>query len=107
MSLDIVVLDVCKKELSKFPKEVLEDLLDALAKLSKGLNLSMPLSRPIPSIERGLHELRLKDKSGIYRAFYLIKKKDGIYVVHAFKKTTQETPEKNKRIVKKRIGRIS
>ena len=30
----------------------------------------MPLSRPMPSIEPGAAELRIRDRAGIYRAFY-------------------------------------
>ena len=39
----------------------------------------MPISRNLSSIHRGLHELRLKDRSGVYRFFYFIKKADGLY----------------------------
>src|SRR5947199_7108434 len=60
----------CEKELADFPEEVRGDLADALAGLDQGLLLSMPLSRPTPSIGRGVHELRLRHRSGIYRAIY-------------------------------------
>ena len=57
----------------------------------------MSLSRNLSSIHKGLHELRFKDRTGAYRIFYFIKKADGIYFVHAFKKKTQELPQKEKR----------
>ena len=40
MKLDIIILDVCKKELDKFPNGVLEDFLDAVALLERGHLLS-------------------------------------------------------------------
>lgn len=58
-----------------------------------GVCLAMPLSRNLASIHSGLHELRLKDRGGQIRVFYFIKKGDAIYMLHAFKKKTQELPK--------------
>jgi phage-related protein len=49
------------KDIVKFPEEIKADLMDALAQLDVGIKLSMPLSRPMPSIGEGVHELRLKE----------------------------------------------
>ncbi|MDP7322050.1 MAG: type II toxin-antitoxin system RelE/ParE family toxin [Bacteriovoracaceae bacterium] len=75
----VVVLDVCKKEMAHFPKEILGEFVDAVALLDEGIILNMPLSKAMPSIGKNVHELRLKDKDGIYRIFYVIKKK-GCYL---------------------------
>ncbi|MBL6991094.1 MAG: type II toxin-antitoxin system RelE/ParE family toxin [Bacteriovoracaceae bacterium] len=104
--MDIVILDTCKKELKDFSENIISDFLDALAKLKNGVNLSMPLSRKMEGLEGNVHELRLKDSSGIYRVIYLIIKKDAIYIVHAFKKKTNKTPKKNLDLVRKRIRRL-
>ena len=56
----IVILKACQREIATFPEETRGDLADALARLDAGLVLSMPLSRPMPAIGRGVHELRLK-----------------------------------------------
>jgi DNA-binding XRE family transcriptional regulator len=50
------------------------DFLDAINLLASGHRIPMPLSRNLSSLYRGLHELRLKDKSGQVRIFYFIKK---------------------------------
>lgn len=68
----VVVLPACQRELEAFPDAVRGDLADAMARLDAGLTLSMPLSRSMPSIGRGVHELRLKDRSGAYRVLYAI-----------------------------------
>ena len=102
----VIVLDVCKKEMNSFPKEILGEFVDAVALLDEGVVLNMPLSKAMPSIGKNVHELRLKDKDGIYRVFYVIKKKDAIYAVHAFQKKTQKTPKKNIDLVKKRVRRL-
>ena len=63
----ISIIRQCEKELKDFPAVVKEDLADVLALLDEGVNLSMPLSRPMPSIGSGVHEIRPKDRSGVYR----------------------------------------
>ena len=71
------------------PEEVRGDLADALARLDAGLVLSMPLSRSMPSIGRGVHELRLKDRSGTYRIVYALIQRRVIHVLHAFNDFTE------------------
>lgn len=102
----IEILRACEKELKEFPEEVRGDLADALARLDAGLILSMPLSRPMPSIRPGVHELRFRDRTGIYRVVYWIRRQNEIWLVHAFKKKTQQTPSQNIEVVKQRIKRI-
>ena len=80
----ISIIKQCEKELKDFPITVKEDLADALALLDEGVNLSMPLSRPMPSIGSAVHELRFKDRSGIYRVVYFIRKQADISLIHAF-----------------------
>lgn len=47
-------------------------------------------------------EIRVWDDSGTYRIIYVAKFKDAVYVLHAFKKTTEEISEKDINIAKKR-----
>ena len=54
----------------------------------------MPLSRPMPSLGNGAAELRIRDATGIYRAFYVCRFADAIIVFHAFAKKTQKTPNR-------------
>ena len=57
----IVILKACRREIETFPEEMRGDLADALARLDVGPVLSMPLSRPMPDMGRGVRELRLKE----------------------------------------------
>ena len=57
----IVILKACHRKIETFPEEIRGDLADALAMLDVRLVLSMPLSRPMPDIGRGVRELRLKE----------------------------------------------
>ncbi len=102
----IHVLKVCGKEIFEFPLEIREDLADAVARLEHGLKLSMPLSRPMPSIGQGVHEIRLRDRSGVYRVIYVFLKNGDIYLIHAFMKKNQATPKQNIDLTKKRLKEI-
>jgi phage-related protein len=86
--------------------DIRADFVDALNLLESGKWLSMPLSRNLSSIHHGLHELRLKDRTGQIRIFYYIKREDAIYMLHAFKKKTQEIPKKELKIILKRIREV-
>lgn len=91
---------------NSLPFDIQKQFYDAVTRLSDGEMLQMPLSRSLASIHRGLHELRLKDASGIYRVFYFIKVKDAIYLLHGFKKKTQHIPLKELELVVKRIKEL-
>lgn len=52
----------------------------------------MPLSRPMPSIGRACHELRIVDKTKTWRIVYALHPQ-AIVVVHVFQKSTPQTPK--------------
>jgi phage-related protein len=102
----IELLKQCEKEIAHWPEEVREDLADAMARLERGQVLSMPLSRPMPSVGPGVHELRFRDRSGIYRVIYVFMSGSGIWLIHAFKKGTQKTSPHDIMVAKERLRRI-
>jgi phage-related protein len=103
----ITVLKQCKKELDGFPEEVKGELADAVARLEIGHMLSMPLSKPMPSIGKGVHELRFRDRSGVYRVAYYLAGVGAIYLLHAFNKKKGQTPRKNIEIARKRLREVT
>lgn len=94
------------KDIFKFPEDIKADLMDLLAQLDVGIKLSMPLSRPMPSIGKGVHELRLKDASGVYRIIYVFVSQNNIWVIHGFKKTTEQTSKQDIELAKKRLKEV-
>ena len=102
----IEILRQCEKEIADWPEDVREDLADAAARLERGHLLSLPLSRPMPSIGSGVHELRFRDRSGIYRVIYFLAGSSRIWFLHAFKKTTQKTSPQDIAVAKERLKRI-
>jgi hypothetical protein len=66
-------------------------------------NAALP---PHASIEPGAPELRIRDRSGIYRAFYYSRSPRGILVFHAFVKKTQAAPIRDLDWGKKRLKEL-
>lgn len=62
-----------------------------LRKLQEGEALSLPHSRPMPSIGPRCHELRINDRNATWRIMYRVDR-DAIVILEVFKKTTAKTP---------------
>ena len=104
--MEIVVLKQAEKELKGGPRELMQDIYSLFDELSQGKLLGMPISRALPSIARGLHELRLSGKAGEFRVFYYIKIGDAIYIVHASSKKKQAIDKRTIDLLKNRIRSI-
>lgn len=67
-----------------------------------GMSLSMPLSRPMPSIGPRCAELRIVDETVTWRIVYRVDS-DAVLVADVFAKKTQATPKAVIEICKKRL----
>jgi phage-related protein len=91
-------------EIEAWPVDVLADyarLVELLAEY--GPNLRLPHSRAMGD---GLFELRPHGMSGIGRAFYCFLVGKRVIVVHAFIKKTQQTPDKELKLARKRVKEL-
>jgi phage-related protein len=95
-----------RESIRSFPADVRRELGKAIFDLQKGESLSMPLSRVMPSLAVGASELRIRDRAGIYRVFYVTKAARGILVFHAFAKKSRGTPEHELALGKKRLKEL-
>lgn len=87
-----------------WPVDVLADyarLVELLA--DHGPNLRLPHSRALGG---GLFELRPRGRSGIGRAFYCFLVGRRIVIVHAFVKKTEQTPDKELALARKRAREV-
>ena len=75
-----------------------------LRQVQKGIKLSLPQSRPMPSIGAQCHELRINDENLTWRIIYRIYT-DSILIVEIFEKKTNKTPKPIIDICKQRIKR--
>jgi phage-related protein len=60
--------------------------------LQQGERLRMPQSRPMPTVGRRCHELRIRDKDQTFRIVYRVDD-DAVLVLHVFSKRTRQTPK--------------
>lgn len=95
-----------KDAIRDFPENLRREFGKVIFDLQKGEKLSMPLSRPMPSVARGVEELRIKDRSGAYRVFYYTRLADSVLIFHAFSKKTQKTPPHEIALAQKRLKEI-
>ena len=73
-----------------------------LRKLQQGENVSLPHSRPMPSIGRRCHELRIQDEKVTWRIIYR-NDSDAIIILDVFSKKTSKTPKNVIDICQKRL----
>lgn len=56
------------------------------------------------AVGKGVEEIRVRDANGAYRVIYLVRLKDGDYILHAFKKTTQRTSKADIELAQVRLA---
>lgn len=62
--------------------------------------------KPMPSIGKGVEEIRVRDDSGIYRVIYTARFADAVYVLHAFQKKTQATSKRDIATARERFAQL-
>lgn len=74
-----------------FPGEVRREAGYQLARVQAGKD---PADwKPMPSVGLGVNEIRVREDSGAFRVIYVARFAEAIYVLHAFQKKAQKTPE--------------
>jgi phage-related protein len=96
--------DRVQRDVEAWPVGIYADYLRLIGLMENhGADLRMPHSR---AMGRGLFELRCKGQEGIGRAFYCTMVNREIVVLHGFIKKTQETPERELTIARKRLKEV-
>jgi phage-related protein len=93
------------KCLREFPEDAKQDAGYQLDKVQRG---EQPTDfKPMPSIGKGVEELRVRDESGAYRVIYTARLSDAVYVLHAFQKKTQATAKRGVELAKSRYAELT
>ena len=96
--------DRVQKDVLSLPSGILADYLRLTEAMALyGVDLRMPHSRALGA---GLFELRPKGPEGIGRVFYCTQVGRVIVILHSFIKKTQETPDADMRIARKRLKEV-
>ncbi|MBH0188323.1 MAG: type II toxin-antitoxin system RelE/ParE family toxin [Nitrospira sp.] len=88
------------------PPAIKQEIGEALRDVQKGISLGLPLSRPMPVVASGAHELRVRNTTTSVRVFYFVKLADTIVVFHGFHKKTQNTPTHEIAVGQQRLKEI-
>jgi phage-related protein len=96
--------DRVQKDVLSLPSGILADYLRLTEAMALyGADLRMPHSRALGA---GLYELRPKGPEGIGRVFYCTQVGRVIVILHSFIKKTQETPDADMRMARKRLKEV-
>ena len=73
-----------------------------LRRLQDGEKPALPHSRPMPSIGKACHELRVNDQNKTWRLFYFLDK-DAVVILEVDEKKTQQTPKATIELCQQRL----
>jgi phage-related protein len=90
------------RALRAFPRDARQNAGYQLEKVQNGKAPND--SKPMPSIGRGVEEIRIWDESGTYRVIYTARLKEHVYVLHAFQNKTQATSKRDIEIAQQRFN---
>lgn len=62
--------------------------------------------KPIPTVGRGVEELRIWADDGTYRVIYLASRPEAVYVLHAFRKRSEATRRADLALARKRYAEL-
>jgi phage-related protein len=92
-----------RMDLQSFPKGVRQVLGEELRRVQEG---GMPRDfKPMPTVGQGVYEIRVS-LEGAWRVLYVAKFADAVYVLHSFRKKTQQTAKDDIDLAKKRYQGI-
>ena len=92
------------KRLREFPEDARHDAGYQLDKVQRGQTPDD--CKPMPSIGKGVEEIRIWDNSGTYRVIYTARLRDAVYVLHAFQKEAQATSKRDMDVARQRLAQV-
>ena len=92
------------KRLREFPADAKQDKGYQLDKVQNG---QQPDDfKPMPSVGKGVEEIRVRDEMGIYRTIFTARLAESVYILHVFQKKTQATSKSDIDIAKERYNEL-
>jgi phage-related protein len=97
---DVAFLGDSLQTLKGFPK-------DAMREAGYQMHGLTPADwKPVRNVGAGVREIRVWESSGTYRVIYVAKFEEAVYILHAFKKTTEQTRKTDINLVKERYSEL-
>lgn len=90
--------------LRQFPEDARHDAGYQLERVQHG---KQPTDfKPMPSVGKGVEELRVWGDTGTYRVLYIARFADAVYVLHAFQKKSRATSERDIELARTRHAEL-
>lgn len=100
----VVFLGNSLEELREFPQDARHDAGYQIEKLQRG---EQPDDfKSMPSIGKGVEEIRIREESGAYRVIYTARRAEAVYILHAFQKKTRATSKHDIDLAVQRFRKI-
>jgi phage-related protein len=93
-----------RKALREFPDDARREAGYQLDRVQNGLPADD--FKPMPSIGKGVEEIRVWEASGTYRVVYTARLAETVYVLHAFQKKTRATSPRDIEIAQERFRQL-
>jgi phage-related protein len=90
--------------LREFPEDARHDAGYQLDQVQRGKQPSD--FKPMPTVGKGVEELRVWDDSGTYRVVYVARLREAVYVLHAFQKKTRSTSKQDIEVATHRYAEL-
>jgi phage-related protein len=95
------------EDIRAFPRKVRKAVGAAIWELQQGRRLALPMSRPMPSIAAGAHELRVREVQTSFRVVYCLRPDQGVLVLSAFVKKARSTPMTQVKLAQRRLRELA
>lgn len=102
---DAIFLGDTKDVIRAFPVDARHEAGAQLRRVQSGLE---PADwKPIKTVGKGVREIRIRERSGAFRIIYTAAFADAVYVLHAFQKKSQRTPQRDLDIAIRRFAMLT
>ena len=93
------------RDLGRLPIEAQDEIKIQLRRVQRGF---LPLDwKPMKTVGVGVKEIRIRIRNDIFRTFYLAKYSDLVYVLHVFRKKSEQTNNRDINIARRRYKSIA
>ena len=101
----VVFIGDSLQRLRDFPEDARRDVGRELVRVQEGRD---PIDwKPMPSIDKGVREIRVSDRPGEFRVIYVANIGASIYVLHSFHKKAQKTSKRDIDLAQIRLSQIA
>jgi phage-related protein len=102
---DAIFLGDTRDIIRDFPLDARHEAGTQLRRIQYGLD---PADwKPMKTVGKGVREIRIRERSGIFRVIYTATFADAVYVLHAFQKKAQRTPQRDLDIAARRYAMLT